>query len=120
MLKQALADCADAIVWKEAPEFAQGESILDGLIKVGNVYDFALFVFAPDDSSFIRGSQYPAVRDNVIFELGLLMGRIGRRRALWLTPRGSNVPHTLTDLERIVHLTFDEPNLGDWTDTAIR
>jgi hypothetical protein len=113
-----LADCVDARVWDEAPEFAFGESTLDGLIKVGSVYDFALLVFGPDDSSIIRGSEYPTVRDNVIFELGLLMGRIGRGRALWLSPRGSNAPHTLSDLDGIVHLVFNETDLND--DAAIR
>lgn len=112
-LKQSLADCADATVWDEAPEFALGESTLDGMIKVGNVYDFALLVFGPDDSSIIRGSEYLTPRDNVIFELGLLMGRIGRGRALWLSPRGSKAPYTLSDLDGILHLEFDEPDLRD-------
>lgn len=117
-LKHALAECADVMVWDEASEFALGESTLDGLIKVGNVYDFAMLVFGPDDSSIIRGSEYLTVRDNVIFELGLLMGRIGRGRALWLSPRGSKAPHTLTDLDGIVHLVFDEPELSN--DVAMR
>jgi len=117
-LKQTLADCVDATVWDEAPEFALGESTLDGLTKVGNVYDFALLVFAPDDSSIIRGSEHLTVRDNVIFELGLLMWRIGRGRALWLSPRGSKAPYTLTDLDGIMHVTFDEPDSRD--DIVIR
>jgi hypothetical protein len=49
----------------------------------------------------------------VIFELGLLMGRIGRGRALWLSPRGSKAPYTLSDLDGILHLEFDEPDLRD-------
>jgi predicted nucleotide-binding protein with TIR-like domain len=112
-LKQTLTVCADATVWNEAPEFALGESTLDGLTKVGEVYDFSLLVFGPDDSSIIRGSESPTVRDNVIFELGLLMGRLGRGRALWLSPGGSKSPHTLTDLDGIVHLAFDEPDLAN-------
>jgi Predicted nucleotide-binding protein containing TIR-like domain len=112
-LKEHLADCAEATVWDEAAEFALGESVLDGLIKVGEVYDFALLVFGQDDHSVIRESEYLTVRDNVIFELGLLIGRMGRGRALWLSPRGSKAPHTLTDLDGIIHLTFDEPDLQD-------
>ena len=103
-LKRSLSDCGDARVWDEAPEFALGESTLDGMIKVGNVSDFALLVFGPDDSSIIRGSEHLTPRDNVIFELGLLMGTIGRGRALWLSPRGSKAPYTLSDLDGIMHL----------------
>jgi predicted nucleotide-binding protein len=112
-LKQILADCAEVTVWDEASEFALGESTLDGLIKVGGIYDFALLVFGQDDSAIIRGSELLTVRDNVVFELGLLMGRMGRGRALWLSPEGSKAPHTLTDLDGIIHLTFDEPDLRD-------
>jgi hypothetical protein len=40
-------------VWNEAPEFAMGESILNGLIKVGEFYDFALLMFGQDDSAMM-------------------------------------------------------------------
>jgi len=112
-LKDILTDCGEVTIWDEAPEFALGESILDGLIKVADGYDFALLVFGSDDSMMIRGSVAPAVRDNVIFELGLLMGRMGRGRALWLSPQGAKAPHNMTDLEGITHLVFEEPDLKD-------
>ncbi len=114
-LKDILTDCSEVTVWVEAPEFALGESILDGLMKIADSYDFALLVFGSDDSSMIRGSLSPTVRDNVIFELGLLMGRMGRGRALWLSPQGLKAPNNMTDLEGITHLVFDEPDLKDST-----
>jgi hypothetical protein len=110
-LKDILTDCGEVTVWDEAPEFALGEATLDGLMKVADGYDFALLVFGSDDSMMIRGSISAAVRDNVIFELGLLMGRMGRGRALWLSPQGPKAPHNMTDLEGITHLVFEEPDL---------
>ena len=112
-LQTLVSGCADAKVWNEADEFALGESTLDGLVKVGQVYDFALLVFGQDDSAMIRGAEFPTVRDNVIFELGLLMGTLGRGRAFWLSPRGAKAPRTMTDLSGIIHLEFDEPALDD-------
>lgn len=112
-LKDILADCAEVAVWDEAPEFALVESILDGLMKVADRYDFALLVFGADDNLMIRGSVTPAVRDNVIFELGLLMGRMERGRALWLIPQGPKEPRNMTDLDGIQHLVFEEPDLKD-------
>ena len=109
-LKRGLDACSEVVIWDEAPEFDLGESILDGLIKVGNLYDFALFVVGPDDSSIVRGTEHQIVRDNVVFELGLLMGRIGRGRALWLSPKGEGTLHTPSDLDGIVHLMFNEPD----------
>jgi Predicted nucleotide-binding protein containing TIR-like domain len=110
-LQLILTDSADVTVWDEAPEFALGESLLDGLIKVGELYDFALLVFGQDDCTMMSGEKLPTVRDNVIFELGLFMGQMGTGRAFWLSPRGSKAPHLSSDLKGIVHLEFDEPEL---------
>jgi predicted nucleotide-binding protein len=118
VLKKILSDCADVTVWDEAPELAQNESILQGLIKAGEFYDFALLVFGQDDSTMMGGATLPTVRDNVIFELGLFMGHMGNRRAFWLSPRGSKAPHLSSDLQGIVHLEFDEPDLTNPTAIA--
>lgn len=107
-LKDAIETCADATVWDEA-EWDLGDSILDGLIEAAAQYDFAIFVFGQDDSAVIRNTDVQIVRDNVIFELGLFIGRIGRGRAVWLSPSGSEAPHKITDLEGIIHLSFDNP-----------
>lgn len=112
-LKEILSDCAKVTVWDEAPEFSLGESILQGLTKVGEIYDFALLVFGPDDTTMMRGINLPTIRDNVIFELGLFMGQMGTGRALWLSPSGRKAPELSSDLEGIIHLRFDEPEIMD-------
>lgn len=117
-LKQILMDCADVTVWDEAPELQViGASILNSLVKVGELYDFALLVFGQDDSTMMSGVKTPTVRDNVLFELGLFMGHMGRDRAFWLSPKGSKAPHVSSDLDGIIHLVFDEPEMAD--DTSI-
>jgi hypothetical protein len=42
--------------------------------------DYAAFVLTADDISRSRGRQSQTPRDNVLFELGLFMGRLGRDR----------------------------------------
>jgi Predicted nucleotide-binding protein containing TIR-like domain len=111
-VKELLAACVEATIWDEA-DFALGESILDGLIKAAEQYDFALFVFGQDDTLVIRGATVSAVRENVVFELGLFIGGIGRGRAFWLSPSGNSAPPTITDLQGIIHLLFDEPDAGN-------
>ena len=112
-LKKMLSDCTDVTVWDEAPEFAMGESLLGSLIKVGEFYDFAILVFGKDDCTMMGGIPCPTVRDNVLFELGLFIGLIGRERAFWLSPRGANAPALPSDLDGIVHLEYNEPELTD-------
>src|SRR5207245_1960643 len=43
-------------------------------------FDFAVLVITPDDVVSSRESQKQAPRDNVMFELGLFMGRLGTAR----------------------------------------
>ncbi|MBK9263120.1 MAG: nucleotide-binding protein [Polyangiaceae bacterium] len=70
--------------------------------------DFALFVLRGDDTTQSRGTDSPAPRDNVIFELGLFMGALGRERTLLLRPRGGNIK-TPSDLLGITPLEYNVP-----------
>jgi predicted nucleotide-binding protein len=53
--------------------------------------DFAVAIAQPDDLVKVRRSKRPAPRDNVIFEVGFFMGRLGRARAILMEPRGEDV-----------------------------
>jgi predicted nucleotide-binding protein len=52
--------------------FRLGSVGLDDLVRAANGFDFAVFVFAPDDLLTMRDKQHSVVRDNVLFELGVL------------------------------------------------
>lgn len=53
--------------------------------------DFAVAVAHSDDMTLFRGHDWPAPRDNVVFELGMFMGRLGRKRAILMEPREEKV-----------------------------
>ena len=53
--------------------------------------DFAIAIAHSDDVTLFRDQEWPAPRDNVIFELGLFMGRLGRKRAILMEPREDKV-----------------------------
>ena len=65
--------------------------------------DFAIAVAQPDDVVITRETKWPAMRDNVTFELGLFMGRLGRRRAFLMEPRSVDLklPSDLAGLTTI-------------------
>ena len=56
-----------------------------------NDSDFAVAVAHSDDMTLFRGLDWPAPRGNVVFELGLFMGRLGRKRAILMEPREDKV-----------------------------
>lgn len=107
-VEECLRPFAKATVWDNA-EFALNESIFDGLLRAAHLADYAVFVFDPDDVTNIRGRDSRTVRDNVLFEFGLFIGRMGKGRTFWISARSSAGHHLPTDLIGITHLSFTAP-----------
>ena len=65
--------------------------------------DFAIAIAHADDLTECRGRDWPSPRDNVIFELGLFMGRLGKHRAILMEPRdeGVKLPSDLAGITTI-------------------
>jgi len=59
---------------------------LEGLTAELESSQFGIFVATPDDFVRSRGKPYRAPRDNVIFELGMFVGRLGVRRSFIVVP----------------------------------
>lgn len=53
--------------------------------------DFAVAIAHSDDQTTVRDEDWPTPRDNVVFELGFFMGRLGRSRAILMEPRGTRL-----------------------------
>lgn len=67
--------------------------------------DFAVAIAHADDVTASRGQDWPSPRDNVVFELGLFMGRLSRARAILMEPREEKVklPSDLTGITTITY-----------------
>ncbi len=109
-IQQNLEDDAEVTVWKQGI-FKLTKSAVENLVSALDKSDFAVFVFAPDDTIQLGGKKYSAVRDNVLFELGLFMGKLGRHRVFVVTPRRSDL-RIPTDLAGITLGRFD-PDRND-------
>ena len=70
---------------------------------------FGLFVFAPDNLTRIRGHAIETTRDNVIFELGLFIGRLGRERTFIVMPKDIVDLHLPSDLLGVNTVSFTKP-----------
>lgn len=89
--KKSLASVAEAVVWTQKDVFEPGKFTLESLEENAQRSDFAVMVFGPDDVIFSRGKCQTGPRDNVIFELGLFMGALERKRAFVIAPRGKKL-----------------------------
>ncbi|WP_143090107.1 TIR domain-containing protein [Sphingomonas rubra] len=96
-IQESLEHDVEATVWNQGV-FELSRYTLEALIDALADSDFALFVLQPDDVVQLRDAEKQAVRDNVIFELGLFIGRIGKERCFLVMPRGVDNFHLPTDL----------------------
>jgi CRP/FNR family cyclic AMP-dependent transcriptional regulator len=77
-------------IWTEG-FFAPSSTTIESLMKIREAYDFGIIVFNGDDIITSRGIKTMGPRDNVVFELGLLMGALGRERTYIAKPKGLNL-----------------------------
>ncbi|EKO3453991.1 nucleotide-binding protein [Vibrio fluvialis] len=96
---------AESTVWSQGV-FDLSKTTMETLETTLNTQDFAVFVFSPDDEATMRGKSNQVVRDNVLFELGLFIGKLGRNRVYFLVPEKSNI-HIPTDLLGVTPGTYD-------------
>lgn len=87
-LTSGLSAYADVTPWSQKEFFRSGLYYLDNIIAKIPLFDFAVFIFGPDDSVKSRGKKQTMPRDNVIFEFGYAMAKLDRKRVFHLVPKG--------------------------------
>jgi CRP/FNR family cyclic AMP-dependent transcriptional regulator len=73
-------------VWTNGVFFAGGYP-LETLEAAVEASDFAVAIAQPDDIVDSRGTRSHTLRDNVVFELGLFMGKLTRHRTVLVHPK---------------------------------
>lgn len=105
-MQAGLAGFADVTLWTQGI-FEPSFSYLESLTKALDTADFAVLVLTKDDVLLTRGVQADSPRDNVIFELGLFIGRLGRYRCFFIFER-SDPPKLPSDLLGIAGAPYDK------------
>ncbi len=101
----------DVIVLRELPN--KGRTIIEKFENFANV-SFAVVLLTPDDlggtAPAIGPEEFqPRARQNVIFELGYFIGRLGRNKVCALYAEGVEVP---SDYDGVIYTKLDEA--GAW------
>lgn len=81
-------------------------STLEGLLESIERYDFGLFIFTPDDRITSRGVSENTARDNVILELGMFLGQLGRDRAFAVITEGTNPADRVKEISDLKGITM--------------
>lgn len=90
--------------------FKASEYPLESLSNQLENSDFGVFVLTPADITISREQEYNSPRDNIIFELGMFIGELGRKRTFLIVPRGVRNFKMPSDLSGLTYLTYDENN----------
>lgn len=108
-IARGIQDCLEhdpftVVIWTDGV-FRASHYPVESLEKELDQSDFAIAIAQPDDIVQSRGGSSASPRDNVIFELGFFMGRLGRHRSLLLEPRGEEVklPSDLSGITTIAY-----------------
>lgn len=112
-LRAGLEKDVFSTVWDDGVFFAGGYP-LEALEKQVSESDFAVAIAEPDDISESRGQRSPTLRDNVLFELGLFMGKLTRYRTILVHPRVKDLklPSDLQGLTLIPYEAGDEASIS--------
>jgi hypothetical protein len=103
-------DC-EVTLWNQGA-FGLGQGTLESLVQLLNQFDFAVLVLTADDLVQSRGASSHAPRDNVLFELGLFMGGIGRDRTFVVHDRSERIKMP-SDLAGVTTATFERHITGN-------
>ncbi len=93
-VKEYLSKEFECLIWTDNI-FKYNTSYLDTLLKSASLFDFGIMVATKDDYLKSRKKSFDAPRDNVIFEFGLFIGRLGSSRAFILQEKGTKLPSDL-------------------------
>ncbi|MCP4367624.1 MAG: nucleotide-binding protein [Deltaproteobacteria bacterium] len=95
----------ESTLWNQGV-FGLNSSGLGSLMNACKFFDYACFILRKDDVAQSRGKKIFTVRDNVIFEIGLFLGALGRDRVFVIFERG-NKPNLPSDLDGITFLDYN-------------
>lgn len=100
LIQEKLFHQAHGKVWSDPGLFEIGKVPIESIEEMLNNFPFGIFVMGAEDVVISRKKKFLAPRDNLIFELGLWIGRYGRQNAFMVLPFGEQ-PKLPSDLKGI-------------------
>ena len=106
----------DPVILHEQP--SEGRTIIEKFEKYADV-SFAVVLFTPDDLGYNKGKSpndaQPRARQNVVFELGFFIAKLGRRGVCVLRKGKTEI---LSDYQGVLFVPMDDDD--EWRSTLAR
>ena len=109
LVKKHLSDFAECNVWDEEL-FEFNKSYFETLMELLAFYDYGILIGTADDLVVSREVTSQETRDNVLFEFGLFMGRLGREKVFFIKEKGAKTPSDLSGIS-LPQFSRDEGDL---------
>jgi len=98
---------SDCFLWQDPNVWEPNRSTFDNLLRMVSFFDFGVFVATADDLTMTNDTIVIEPRDNVILEMTLFLGAMGRDKSFLLVEEGTKLP---TDFAGIYMPRFDRNN----------
>jgi len=113
-LHALLTEFARPRLWPNA--FGLGQSFLDEILRQANECEFGVFLMTADDIGLKRGETHAVMRDNVLFELGVFLGALGKDRSFYVYC-DDDPPEFPSDLFGVSGATFRAAPISETSDS---
>ena len=111
----------DVTVWNDTiwdtAVFRINQNFLSDLLKASLKFDFGLLLGTSDDKVSYRGKEVLQPRDNILFELGLFIGRLGISKCAFVIEKDLKI---LSDLQGITLTQFEKNNSTEFAEAINR
>lgn len=95
-------------IWSDSHIFPAGGYPLEALEQSVAESDFGIAIAQPDDLVRSRDRKSMTPRDNVVFELGFFMSKLGRKRTILMVPNNEDVKLP-SDFKGLTPLGYNTP-----------
>jgi hypothetical protein len=106
-VKSNLSVIGDCLLWQDPNVWEPNRSTFENLMRMVSYFDFGIFVATADDLTLTNDKIVIEPRDNVILEMALFLGAMGRDKSFLLVEEGVKLP---TDFSGIYMPRFDKDN----------
>lgn len=91
-VKANLSTIGDCYIWNEPNIWEPNRSTFENLLRMVSFFDFGVFVATADDLTLTNDKIVIEPRDNVILEMALFCGSMGRDKSFLLVEDGIKLP----------------------------